>query len=389
MSFVDDLLEFALSVDSANERSINNEIFEKKSRLNFKTSKCKVMPMNNKTDPNIELDGEKLEVVGEHVYLGTIVSRNGQRLKDMQDRIKKTNSVSNEIVQICKETELSKIRLRYVELLMSSCLDGKVKYGSALWDVRKSKKSADDLDRMKPGLLKRVLQLPSSTPSDSVLYEFGINDLSLDILIEKVILAVEILQLPDSRIAKQLLRPMLEKKVEGFCTEVLDACEILNVSVDKLVGVNDIRKVMKEKIIKIQQQELFKRMSVCTKMDKVLLSGFLFDGKMMKYLTELDFEEARAVFMIRYRMMPTKANFPGRWSGSECNICGFEDTDAHVFHCPGYQDIISDEVTYNMFWDPVILNDIGKLQVAAMNLLGVIERMEEIQQMSEKVENNG
>ena len=41
-------------------------------------------------------------------------------------------------------------------------------------------------------------------------------------------------------------------------------------------------------------------------------------------------------------------------------------------------------MTYNMFWDPVILNDIGKLQVAARNLLGIIERMEEVQKMTEK-----
>ena len=384
ISFVDDLAEFTVSADNTNERNIDNEIFEKKSRLNFKTSKCKVMPMDMKTVPDIVLDGEKLEVVDDHVYLGSIVSRNGQRLKDMQDRIKKTNSVANEIVQVCKETELSKIRLKYVKPLMSSCLDGKVKYGSALWNVRKSQKSADDLDKMKPSLLKRVLQLPSSTPSDSLLYEFGLNDLSIDILMEKIVLAVQILQLPDNRIAKQLLRPMLEKKVDGFCTELLDACKILNVSIDELVGVSDVRKVMKENVIKVQQQELYKRMSFCTKMDKVLLSGFLFNGKVMKYLTELDFEEARAVFMIRYRMMPSKANFPGRWSGSECNICGFEDTDAHVFHCPGYQDIICDKVTYNMFWDPLILNDIGKLQVAARNLLGIIERMEEVQKMTEK-----
>ena len=144
---------------------------------------------------------------------------------------------------------------------MSSCLDGKVKYGSALWNVRKSQKSADDLDKMKPSLLKRVLQLPSSMPSDSLLYEFGLNDLSIDILMEKIVLAVQILQLPDNRIAKQLLRPMLEKKVDGFCTELLDACKILNVSIDELVGVSDVRKVMKENVIKVQQQELYKRMS--------------------------------------------------------------------------------------------------------------------------------
>ena len=155
-------------------------------------------------------------------------------------------------------------------------------------------------------------------------------------------------------------------KVDGFCSEVDDACEILNVSLDELVGEKDVRKVLKKKVLKVQQAELFKRMVLCSKMDNVLLSGFEFDGNIKKYLLELDFEEARAVFMFRYRMTPTKVNYPGRWKGDKCNICGFEDTDAHVFHCPGYLDIIGDEIWYSMFWDPEIINDIEKIQKAAV-----------------------
>ena len=103
---MDDLIEFTKNEISTNERNVGNEIFERKTRLNFKTTKCKIMPMNRKRDVEFHLNDQKMEVVDDHVYLGTIVSRNGQRIKDMQDRIKKTKSVANEIVQICKETEL-------------------------------------------------------------------------------------------------------------------------------------------------------------------------------------------------------------------------------------------------------------------------------------------
>ena len=380
LSFVHDLIEFTKNEISTNERNVGNEIFERKTRLNFKTSKCKIMPMNRKRDIEFHLNDQKMEVVDDHVYLGTIVSRNGQRIKDMQDRIKKTKSVANEIVQICKETELSKIRLRYVKLLTSSCLDSKVKYGSALWSLA-CKKSVVDIDKIKPKLLKGVMQLPSSTPSDAVLYEFGVNDLSIDILSEKIILAAEVLNKDDNRICKQLLKALLEKKVDGFCTEVYEACDVLDTSLEELDGNQDIRKTIKCKALALQQTELFKRVIVCSKMDKILLSGFQFDGQIKKYLLELDFEEARAVFMIRYRMLPTKNNYPGRWHGSRCNICGLEDTDAHVFSCPAYCDFISEDIWYEMFWDDRILNDMVKLQKAATLLLGIIERMENIQNM--------
>ena len=82
---------------------------------------------------------------------------------------------------------------------------------------------------MKPALIKRVLQLPSSTPSDAILYEFGITDLVFDVLMEKVILAVSTLKSDEKRISKQLLEAMLVKRVPGFCTEFLEACTILEV----------------------------------------------------------------------------------------------------------------------------------------------------------------
>ena len=316
-----------------------------------------------------------MEVVDDHVYLGTIISSNGQRVKDMQDRIKKSKSVGNEIVQICRETELSKICLRYVKLLSSSCLDSKIKYGCALWNVMNNKKTVEDLNRMKPNIIKRVLHLPLSTPSDAIQKEFGINDLSLDIMIEKVILAAETLNREDDRIAKTLLKALMDKDVDGFCTEVKEVCEVLGIGFDELIGEKDVRKKLKQRVIHIQEQEMYKRMMIGSKTDGVLLNGFSYDGRTMKYLVELDLIEARAVFMIRYRMLPTKSNFPGRWPGSSCNICNFNDTDEHIFHCPGYQDIIDDDICYSMFWDDETLNDMDKMKKAACVLLGVIEKV--------------
>ena len=294
---------------------------------------------------------------------------------------KKSNSVSNEIVQICKETELSNVRLRYVKLLINSCLDSKIKYGCALWNVLKNKKNMDDLNKMKPSLIKRVLQLPSSTPSDAILYEFGINDLTLDILMEKVVLAVDVLSRDGERVAKKLLNEMLSKNVPGFCTELSDACNILKISLEELVGDSDIRKKLKEKVVGIQGIELYKRMVLSSKMDKVLLNGFRYSGKMMTYLLELEFQHARAVFMIRYRMLPTKCNFPNRWDGLLCNVCGLDDTDEHLFSCPGYQDLIVTDVRYEMFWDEVTLEDAVKMGTAATVLVRIIERLEEVQDM--------
>ena len=378
LSFVDDLAQFTKNTDETKKRNIGNEVFEKRNRLHYKVPKCKLVE-RLKENVDICLNDEIMEVVDNHTYLGTVVSRNGERVVDMKERMKRSNSVANEIVQICKETELSRIRLRYVKLLTCSCLDSKVKFGSSLWNIMKSLKAIDDLNRIKPRLFKRVMEVPLSTPSIAIQYDFGVNDLSLEILMEKIVHAVKTLQSDDERIAKRLLSALFEKQVPGFCTEVTEACTILNVSFEDLLQKADIRSYMKEKVIEIQGKQLLQQMLLSSKTDRVLLSGFKFHGNVMKYLCELDFADARAVFMTRYRMLPTKSNFPGRWKGTSCNICGFEDTDVHVFNCPGYTDLNTTGISIDLFWNAEAIENMEVLAPAANIVNRMIARMEEIQ----------
>ena len=82
------------------------------------------------------------------------------------------------------------------------------------------------------------------------------------------------------------------------------------------------------------------RMLESTKMNGILLKeNNKFDGKMNLYLKTLNFQDARSVFMLRCRMLQTRTNFHGRWPGDLCSVCGEEDTDQHVFVCPGFQDL--------------------------------------------------
>ena len=83
----------------------------------------------------------------------------------------------------------------------------------------------------------------------------------------------------------------------------------------------------------------------------------------------------------RYRMWHTKDNFPGRWPGSSCNVCGLKDTDEHVLSCPGYSDIVMGKVQYNMLWDNVVLDDMEKMVEIGNVCAAVVERMELIQHL--------
>ena len=59
-----------------------------------------------------------------------------------------------------------------------------------------------------------------------------------------------------------------------------------------------------------------------------------------------------------------------------CNVCGFEDTDDHLLGCPGDQDIITNDMWYDLFWNDTILSNTTQLRQAATMLVSVIERLE-------------
>ena len=173
----------------------------------------------------------------------------------------------------------------------------------------------------------------------------------------------------------------MEKNVNGFCTELVDACRILQVDLNDMKKAANVRKVLKKAVTKLQSDTLLRKMILSSKMDRVLLSGFEFDGFCKQYLCDLDFNDARLIFLARYRMLPTKSNYEGRWNGTQCNVCGLEDLDEHIFSCPGYQDIIDPEIKYEMLWDKEVLKDMGILKKIADCLKLIIERMKEIQKI--------
>ena len=77
---------------------------------------------------------------------------------------------------------------------------------------------------------------------------------------------------------------------------------------------------MKKKVVEVQDRELMQMMLISSKIDKVLLDGFNYDGRCQRYLKNLDFFEVTTVFIARYRMLLIKKNFPNRWNGMQC-VC--------------------------------------------------------------------
>ena len=60
-----------------------------------------------------------------------------------------------------------------------------------------------------------------------------------------------------------------------------------------------------------------------------------------EYMSKLNFNEARMIFLLKSNMIETKANFKGQFLNNlKCEICGKEEeTTQHLFECDGYMEI--------------------------------------------------
>ena len=383
--FVDDLLELARNWMDANMGTVSNEIFERKNRLYFKPSKCKVICINCRDD-NIELNGVALEMVREHKYLGTIVENKG-RVADIRKRINDCQGVLNEIVLICKEGGITVIGLKFVILLIDSCFKSKFKHGCEVWDEF-NKKDRHTINALIPNMIKRVMQLPRSTPSNAIIHDFGIVDLELDIRIERVLLAIEVCKLNEERIVRKLFEKLYEKQVNGFCTQIL--LDLQNLGIDnihKIISEKHPRDYLQKIVFQIQKKSLLESMSVASKTDGMFLH-FNYDGNMKTYLLKLPFEEARMILMFRARMFPTRTNYPHRWSNTdECTFCCKLDTDQHIFTCCGYEDLMRSSVSYKMFM--TLDCSMEELSIGANVLMTIYERIKIVQEDTDLIFNDG
>ena len=373
LTFVDDIMEVIKNQYDVILSSARLEVFQGETRLKFKPPKCKIIVMNKIEEIEDKIGQIMLDLVELHTYLGTIISSDGSRNEEIKSRVKETNSVCNEIVQILKMTELAKIRLRYVTLLSNACVDSRLKYGCAVWNEL-DEKQKKDINGLKMKMMKRVMELPYSTPSTAIKYEFGITDMELDVEMERVMLMCDIMK-KDSSVGKQLLQTMRLKQVPGFCHDLEKALQKFGLADNSEIFTKDnkvVRETIKKKIVEIESGQLALKMLAESKSDRLLLNGYLFDGKIKKYLLELPFEEARVVFMIRCRMFPTKDNFKGRW-GTDCTYCNCPETDMHLFACAGYGDLL-EGISFDTF---ILLNSsIDDLSYGARCLIRVKERLE-------------
>ena len=198
LAFVDDLMGLNTNLLDVGYSHDKTTFFASKKKMPLNEKKCNGLIVNNKKPyavPVLYVNGIIMELEEKIRYLGDIFNAHGTNTDLLQDRVSRGISClisciseCSEVTQGCREIET--MLLLYKLLFLSTVL-----YNSEAWSCL-NQNEVSQLERLPQRFLKRVLQVPKSTPNTLVLLELGLLPIASEIHARQLRFLYHILSLP-------------------------------------------------------------------------------------------------------------------------------------------------------------------------------------------------
>ena len=181
LAMVDDLIGISkCGLDSIELNTfINTQIELKKLRFHVPDkdgkSKCHKMHIGNKQEwcSVLEVHGTVMTNVTEETYLGDIMSSDGKNSKNIAKRISKGLGIITQIIHLLEMVSLGEHFIEIALLFREALFLNGILTNCEIWYglTESEVKEFEDLDIQ---LLKKILQVPVSTPQEGFFLELGI-----------------------------------------------------------------------------------------------------------------------------------------------------------------------------------------------------------------------
>ena len=182
-------LEFVDDIADANDGSsqaitshkIITDIIERK-RLKLSIDKCKLLRINDgKSDVNsLTVYGESMKVEETFKYLGDTFNSKGNNVALCKHRVDKPMGSIIEIISLCKETNFGKHQIFTMMVMYQSVLLPRLIYNCESWS-NLTHKDISNLQGAQLNFLRRVMEVPKSTPTAALFLELDILPIQYEI----------------------------------------------------------------------------------------------------------------------------------------------------------------------------------------------------------------
>ena len=373
LEFVDDIADPNDGLFQARKSNSIIVSVQEQKKLTFAADKCKLLKIGcaQYMGDSLYLNQHKMDIVESFKYLGDEFTSKGDYSVLCNNRAERAVGTTTELISLCKEVKFGKKQLSNMILLYFSVFLPRLIYSSETWSYL-TKKDLLTLQNAQLSFLRRVLEVPKSTPVAALYLELGVLSIQFEIEKKQLMFLKHLLEKNESDPALKLYQQMVKYQYEmNWANFVLNLrCKYnlpLNDQNIKVMSKDQWRSFVNEKIRSYAFDTLVIQCQLNSKTNHLNYKKFC----QQLYITECDPQIARVIFKARTRMFDVKANFKTKYQGIlYCPFCKIdEESLEHIFACPdGLICKFGDNVPGHL--DNLIsLKEIGSLQRLGWYLL--------------------
>jgi hypothetical protein len=340
-------------MDAVKDNAYINAKFEQ-DKLQLNGPKCHKLHIGkaSKFCPVLKAHKENISNVSSEKYVGDVVSTDGKHTANVKSRRSKGIGVVNEILSILNHMGLGSLYFKAGMLLRSAMLHSVLLCNAETW-LRLRACEVRMLERVDEMLIRKLLQVPRSTPGAALYLETGALPIQILLKVKRIMFLHHILTREKETLIHQVLMSQIEKPVKGdWFLVVLEDLETLGLKDFPMSKIAEMSKEALKQLVKKHAEitalsDLNARKSGLSKISSLAYNKLAFQSYLMARTTSK--RQKRLQFRWRTRMVNVGWNYGDK---RKCPLCNeADDTQEHVLLC---QKINIDKPSYE-------LNDISDL----------------------------
>ena len=331
----------------------------------------------------------EIEDKSEEKYLGDIISKNGKNDKNIESRVKKGHGIMKQIISILEEICFGKNFFTVFIILRDSLFINSILLNSEVW-YSMSKSNIEELEKVDNILLKKVLEVPSSTPTAMIHLELGTIPIRFIIKTRRLMFLQYLLQENENSLLYKFLSAQIDDPKEGdWWLYIIQDIKDLNLQFTlheiKLMTKKSfkakVKLAAKQKALKWlndQKEGLNKVKEVAH--DKLELQPY-FNSSM------LSTKQIKFLFTLRSRMLFVRGNFRHMYKDEFCPLCSkpgqgnqrFRDSQQHLLKC-SLLNSSSSVCELDMKYEDIFLTDRSKQEKMTILLDDIYQKRKQMEE---------
>ena len=385
--WVDDVLSCTLGI--RNQRSVLETVddFARRNKLEWGESKCKVMQVGKKVKvPEKWQLGEKnISNTTSYKYLGDTITNDGKNKTNLELKENKIQATIRQINTTASSDVMRGVESKVLLILFQKCIETSLINNSESWTL--SKTEEQQLDKIGIKAMKRLFNLPTTTPSAAIIHSFGILYMTQSVDTKRFMYLHKVLNREDEQHWTKIMLNHLNSLQMGWARSLNDKLAQYQLETDwgkirlksKMEWKRDVEKavdkVNKEKIMSNCTSETPQGTKINTKTKythhQITNNEGEYKREPLKEVIQGDRQRSKTLILARHGMLECGANFKGTML-EKCRECNVTDNEYHRLNeCTKWKDLNQADSPEKFVFENIYSNDADILKL----IIGAIENV--------------